>query len=411
MIYRRVLKIIPILILIFCLYHCKPELFLLNGGINGYVTDSLTSLPVSGSTLILKPLNDSTTTDSTGKYRFINIPPGEYEVLASKGLLYQSSLKNTIVTEARAEDLNFALNGVPSPYFSWSYLDFGFDSTIRHFTISNKGEGILKFSMQPDYFIWENWINIQPSSGEITKEITSVTVSIDRASIPTGEKQEYVWINISDQFQKNYTIPVLANGILDKDLHYYSIKMVGTQTWQAQNLNVGSYIDTSYNQLNNKITEKYCYDNDYSNCDYGGGLYTWSEMMAYAPSDNSTIGTTQAVCPAGWHIPTYKEWQALIDYYGGASVAGDSLKIPDGFWRYIPHTPFNIEALEYGEFDGTVRKFDDSSYATFYSSTEFSQSEAYYIKIKKDSPSAEIGIIGKSAALAVRCVKDLENAK
>jgi uncharacterized protein (TIGR02145 family) len=406
MISRRSVKIIFILILSFYFSHCKPEQFFLHGGIGGTVTDSLTSHPVSGASLILKPLNDSTTTDNNGKYKFMNISPGEYEILASKGLLYQSSLKNTTVTEARTEDLNFSLNGIPSPYFSCSYLDFGFDSTIKHFTISNKGEGIFKFSMRPDYFINENWIDIQPALGEISKGTTSITVSINRDKFPIGEKQEFVWINISDQFQKNYNIPVLANGILDKDLHYYNIKKIGTQTWLAQNLNVGSYTDTSFNQVNNKIFEKYCYNNDYTQCDEGGGLYTWSEMMEYAPSDNYAIGTTQGVCPAGWHIPTYKEWETLIGYYGESSVAGDSLKIPDNVWRYSPHTPFNIEALEYGEFDGTLRIFDDSSYATFYSSTEFSNGEAYYIKLHKDSPSAEFGIISKSAALSVRCVKN-----
>lgn len=406
MISRRSVKIIFILILSFCFSRCKPEQFFLHGGIGGTVTDSLSNLPVSGATLVLKPLNDSTTTDSTGKYKFMNISPGEYEVLASKGLLYQSSLKNATVSEARTEDLNFSLNGVPSPYFSCSYLDFGSDSTVKHFTISNKGAGILKFSMQPDYFIYENWIYIQPSSGEITNGTTSITVSINRALIPPGEKQEFVWINISDQFQNNYNIPVLANGILDNDLHYYSIITIGTQTWLAQNINEGSYTDTSYYQLNNKIFEKYCYDNDYFNCDYGGGLYTWSEMMEYSPSDNKAIGTTQGVCPVGWHIPTYKEWETLIDYYGGASVAGDSLKIPDSVWRYTPHTPFNIEAMEYGEFDGTLRIFDDSNYATFYSATEFSSDKAYYIKLHYDTPSAELGIITKSAALAVRCVKN-----
>jgi uncharacterized protein (TIGR02145 family) len=406
MISRRSQKIIFFLIISFYFSCCKPEQFFLNGGISGTVTDSLTSLPVSGASAILYPLYDSATTDNEGKFRFGNLEPGTYDVKVAKELLYFDATKESKVTEGETQELNFSLNGIPSPYFSPSYLDFGFDSIVKHFTISNKGEGILKFSIKPHYLIWENWINIQPSSGEITKGTTSITVSINRDLIPSGEKQEYVWINISDQFQKNYNIPVLANGILDKDLHYYSSIRIGTQTWLAQNLNVGSYTDTSYNQLNNKIFEKYCYNNDYSKCDEGGGLYTWSEMMEYTPSDNYSIGTTQGVCPVGWHIPTYKEWETILDYYGGASVAGDSLKVPDNVWRYTPHKPFNIEALEYGEFEGTLRIFNDSSYATFYSSTEFSPSEAYYIKLYKDNPSAEFGIIDKSAALAVRCVKN-----
>jgi len=406
MISERSLKIIFFIIISFYFSYCKTEQFFLNGGLSGTVTDSLTSLPVSGASAILYPLNDSATTDNNGKFHFGNLEPGTYEVKVEKAFSYFSATKDTIITEGETPELNFSLNGMPSPYFSPSYLDFGFDSTIKHLNISNKGEGILKFSIKPDYFFIEDWINIQPSSGEISKGTASVTVSINRDLIPVGEKQEFVWINISDQFQKNYNIPVLANGILDKDLHYYSLIKIGAQTWLSQNINTGSFTDICYNQLNNQISEKFCYDNVNGNCDYGGGLYTWSEMMGYAASDNMPIGKTQGVCPDGWHIPTYKEWEILINYYGGASVAGDSLKLFPLDLMYWPHKPSTLEAIPYGSFDSTPKIWDNSNYASFYSSTEFSSGEAYYIKLHYDIPLVEFGIIAKSAALAVRCVKN-----
>ena len=406
MISERSLKIIFFIIISFYFSYCKTEQFFLNGGLSGTVTDSLTSLPVSGASAILYPLYDSATTDNNGKFHFGNLEPGTYEVKVAKAFSYFSAAKDTVVKEGETPELKFSLNGIPSPYFSSSYLDFGLDSTVKHFTISNKGEGILKYSIQPDYFEHENWIDIQPSSGEISKGASSITVSINRDLIPKGEKQEFVWINISDQFQKNYNIPVLANGILDKDLHYYSIIKIGTQTWLSQNIRAGSFTDTNSVQLNNLIIEKYCYNNTSYNCDDIGGLYSWGEMMGYAPSDNMLIGTTQGICPVGWHIPTYREWETLIDYYGGASVAGDSLKAPPDFIYWSPHTPRTFEALEYGSFDLTKKIFDNSSYASFYSATEFSPDKAYCIKLHNDTPSVEYGIISKSAALSVRCLKN-----
>lgn len=415
MIFRRSLKIIFILTLSFYFSHCKPEQFFLHGGIGGTVTDSLTSQPVSGAIVSLYPLLDSTTTNNNGKFSFGNISPGIYKVKVAKESYYFDTTLDCKVVEGETQPLNFSLRGLPSPYFSSSYLDFGFDSIVKHFTISNKGEGTLKFSIQfHNYpinpfgypFIYKNWVNIQPPSGEISKGLASITVSINRDSIPIGEKQTYVWIIISDQFLKNYTIPVLANGILDKDLHYYGIVNIGTQTWLSQNIDAGIFIDTHSYQINNQIIEKYCIDNSSYNCDNQGGLYTWGEMMRYSPSDSSSIGTTQGVCPVGWHIPTYKEWETLIDYYGGTSVAGDSLKMSPDFAYWLPNTPKTFEAMQNGYFDGTQKKFDDSNFATFYSATEFSPDLAYYIKLHIDTPSAEFGIISKSAALSVRCIKN-----
>jgi uncharacterized protein (TIGR02145 family) len=424
MILRRSLKIVFFLINSFYFSHCKPEQFFLHGGIDGTVTDSLTSLPVSGASVILYPLHDSATTDNNGKFRFGNIKPGIYKVKVAKESSYFDATLDYKVIEGETQPLNISLSGVPSPYFSISYLDFGFDSTVTHFTISNKGEGILKFSIKyhnfPQYdpisqqFIYKNWINIQPSSGEVSNEKASITVSINRDSIPIGLKQEFVWINISDQFLKNYNIPVLVNGVLDKDLHYYSIIKIGTQSWLSQNLNVGNFSDTSYNQLNNKIFEKYCYDNVSSNCDNGGGLYTWSEMMKYAPSDNMSIGTTQGVCPVGWHIPTYREWETLIDYMGGSSIAGGKLKDatppPYNSWA-SPNTAATNEsgftALPSGYYDKTIKTFLNSFYdAYFLTSTETSADSIYSIRLKYDSPGIEIGTTSKSNGLSVRCIRN-----
>jgi uncharacterized protein (TIGR02145 family) len=415
MISGKYLKILFLLII--CIYFscCKTEQFFLNGGLTGTVADSLTGLPVSGASAILYPLNDSATTDNNGKFHFGNLEPGTYEVKVEKAFSYFGATKDTIVSEGETPVLNFSLNGIPSPYFSTSYLDFGFDSTVKQFTISNKGEGILKFSIKPDYFFIEDWITIEPSSGEISKGIASVTVTINRDLIPPDVKQEYVWINISDQYRKNYNIPVLVNGVLDtRDLRHYSIVKIGLQTWLSQSLNAGSFTDTSYNQLNNVITERYCYDNIKFACDWTGGLYTWSEMMGYAPSDNNENGTIQGICPDGWHIPTYKEWGTLIDYLGGESIAGGKLKDPTGppwnSWEF-PNTGATNEtgftAYGGGYFDKSIKTFLNSFYDAYFSTaTEVSADSSYVVKLKYDSSGIEFGTISKSNALSVRCIKN-----
>ncbi|MBI4649431.1 MAG: hypothetical protein HY738_23240 [Bacteroidia bacterium] len=100
----------------------------------------------------------------------------------------------------------------------------------------------------------------------------------------------------------------------DRDGRIYNTKQIGSKCWMAQNLNIGTKINSTAGgqlQTNNGIIEKYCYSNNSANCDTYGGLYEWREMMQYASSDAGLTGTTQGICPAGWHIPTHHEWTTL----------------------------------------------------------------------------------------------------
>jgi uncharacterized protein (TIGR02145 family) len=154
------------------------------------------------------------------------------------------------------------------------------------------------------------------------------------------------------------TIGIYLNGVLDiRDLRYYKIVRIGTQTWMAENLNVGEQIDTYYGGLDNGILEKSCYTDLTINCRIYGGLYDWEEIMQYNPSDSGATGTTQGICPEGWHVPTEKEWQTLIDYLGGPMVTGGKLKETGTIHWLSPNTGATNEtgftALPGGYLEGT----------------------------------------------------------
>jgi uncharacterized protein (TIGR02145 family) len=92
-----------------------------------------------------------------------------------------------------------------------------------------------------------------------------------------------------------------------RDGQSYSTLKIGNQCWMAENLNIGNMVN--YNSSDNEIIEKYCYDNNLSNCDTYGGLYQWNEAMQYT-SDQSIKG----ICPEGWHLPSNSEWTTLTNY-------------------------------------------------------------------------------------------------
>ena len=91
---------------------------------------------------------------------------------------------------------------------------------------------------------------------------------------------------------------------------YNTIK-IGLQCWLKENIDVGVMISGNLEQNDNHIIEKYCYNNDTINCDTYGGLYHWNEAMQY-----TTIEGARGICPPGWHIPTFAEFQTLAAMVG-----------------------------------------------------------------------------------------------
>ena len=115
----------------------------------------------------------------------------------------------------------------------------------------------------------------------------------------------------------------LTPPVFDIDGNGYDTVVIGTQTWLVQNLRVthlnnGVSIPNITNSTlwKNSTTPALCYYNNDS-VSYAaiyGALYNW-----YAVNTNN-------LCPTNWHVPSYSEWETLITYLGGASVAGGKLK-------------------------------------------------------------------------------------
>lgn len=105
--------------------------------------------------------------------------------------------------------------------------------------------------------------------------------------------------------------PYDSNGTTKITGGYYRSVQIGSQCWLADNLNVGTMINSTSdgNQTDNSAIEKYCYNNNAANCTTYGGLYQWNEAMQYSASEG-----VQGICPRGWHIPTNDEQNTLDQY-------------------------------------------------------------------------------------------------
>ena len=160
----------------------------------------------------------------------------------------------------------------------------------------------------------------------------------------------------------------------------YSTVIIGSQCWMAENLNVGTMIDSLDDQTDNGTIEKYCYRNETDSCDIYGGLYQWDEVMQYVSTEGA-----QGICPAGWHIPTDDEWKILEGYvdsqYGIGDPewdntgwrgfdAGEKLKSTNGWYSSGNGSDaYGFAALPGGHryYNGNFNRIED--YAYFWSST------------------------------------------
>ncbi len=187
-----------------------------------------------------------------------------------------------------------------------------------------------------------------------------------------------------------------------RDNQTYKTVKISTQIWMAENLNYA-------------IENSWCYDNDASNCTKYGRLYTWATAVGKAEDecgyghDCTTLGTgnVQGVCPAGWHVPTQDEWNALFDVVGGKDVAGKMLKSMN-VWPFLQNSEdaFGFSALPagYRSFSGNYDK--EGNDAFFWSSTEINNGEACFMYFYSNTWDAGESDRPKDTGNSVRCLKD-----
>jgi uncharacterized protein (TIGR02145 family) len=192
-----------------------------------------------------------------------------------------------------------------------------------------------------------------------------------------------------------------------RDGQYYPAVQIGTQCWLAKNMNVGVMLYAEEEGWNNSIIEKHCYNDQSSNCTIYGGLYSREEMLQFVFDDN------QGVCPSGWHIPSVSEWNTLITYLGGSSVAGGKMKQTGTLHWQIPNTGATNESGFTGLPGG---QFAFWSYSDLHSTGYFWALEEcemppgifYILAYFTDDIEQMCGSPMESGEFSVRCLKNEE---
>jgi len=138
--------------------------------------------------------------------------------------------------------------------------------------------------------------------------------------------------------------PVVYGAVSDIEGNSYKTVVIGNNTWMAENLKTTKYQDGSpittgldnSSWIGSSEGAYMDYNRTSSNGDKFGHLYN-----GLAASD------PRNVCPAGWHVPSAAEWNAMADNLGGGSVAGGRMKDVSDDWA----SP-NLEADNRSGFSG-----------------------------------------------------------
>jgi len=211
-----------------------------------------------------------------------------------------------------------------------------------------------------------------------------------------------------------------------RDYQVYKTFTFGSQTWMAQNLNYAyKGVKYEYGSYTSDSTS-WCPNNEADSCAKYGRLYTWAAAMDSAgilDANGAGVGCgyevaecnsyrdktvkVQGVCPSGWHLPNYNEWNALLSVYPGSEFAGSKLKSTSGWKSDSGDDYFGFSALPAGlrREDGSIF-LNDGGYASFWAATG-GCGDAYSMELyDADDEAYMFCYISGYFALSVRCIKD-----
>jgi uncharacterized protein (TIGR02145 family) len=177
-----------------------------------------------------------------------------------------------------------------------------------------------------------------------------------------------------------------------RDNQSYSTVQIGPQCWMSVNLNYGNTIPSALMQMDNCVSEKYCFSDNPSNCISAGALYQWDEMMKYTSANGA-----QGFCPPEWHVPTEGDWATLFAFYISNGFAGSPLKWDgySGFNLFLTGVRFNNVQWDFSNFA-----------VMLWSSTSHDPWRAWAHGMNTFNPSVSYYPSHRNNAFPIRCIKD-----
>ncbi|MDD4555674.1 MAG: FISUMP domain-containing protein [Bacteroidales bacterium] len=361
------------------------------------------AFPVSLATVTLNPGGLVQLSDLTGNALFTGISKGGgYSVNVFKAG-YDTAIQSGIqVKGGSVTEVTILLSTDPRLHVSDSILDFDSTKTQLPLILSNEGTGSFNWQLVSGSYVW---LSVHPISGIVNESETDVLIAeVDRTKLKQGENEAVFYIDAYNAGLKKITVrayfpkPVFDSTVTDYDGNIYKVIRIGSQYWLDKNLLVthspsGSLVTSYYYNSNPDYLATY------------GRLYTWEVAM-----NGSIAEKAQGLCPDGWHVPSYSEFDQLISSLGGPALAGGKLKEQGISHWETPNTgatnSSGFTALPGGDYwdDGTYHYLHQRSF--FWSSTSYVSSQSYIVYLHNNNAETVFFPVLNSDGFSVRCIKD-----
>ena len=181
---------------------------------------------------------------------------------------------------------------------------YDFDGYEANFSVRCvKGDGVVPSSSSSSSYS-------SSSSAKSSSSVSSSSVSSSSRTKQAGA--EPLLEAAGEQFNPDIEYGSMTD---PRDGKTYKTVKVGSATWMAENLNYAG----------NEIGVSTCFNDDDRFCELYGHFYSRSAAMnssscAYKSSCDLGTGHIQGICPDGWHIPTNKEAQDLVNLASGHAL-------------------------------------------------------------------------------------------
>lgn len=197
-----------------------------------------------------------------------------------------------------------------------------------------------------------------------------------------------------------------------RDGQVYHWVRIGDQVWMAENLNYAA-------------DDSKCYDNKEEFCKAYGRLYTWDTAMNGEAKSFENPSGVQGICPPGWHLPSFDEWQTLFHLMNSLNYDGNALKTCrqvnspfGGICNTLKHPRWHPDLIHHGMdsfgFKAVPggRKYKNGDFmglgveAYYWASSAIFYGRAYSRSIVISGRLAFIQDTRRTKYFSIRCIKD-----
>ncbi len=188
------------------------------------------------------------------------------------------------------------------------FPDYGDTTTVFHFDARNLGadhlhvEGIrVRWDWESDS-IWDTELSLDKEYARRYNKPGFYVITMEAAD------QHGNRILKTDTIHVMWTDAETGQFTDDRDGQVYGMVKLGGNWIMTENLRYGTRIADTVYPSQSTGPEYYLYNDNTENLSWGG-LYTCYEAMNYRQQEGG-----QGICPNGWHVPTFDEWNSLIGW-------------------------------------------------------------------------------------------------